>query len=383
MHKDYYPTDLFFKLPIKCEKTGSTGHVQFKEVQAQPLNLDDWLQYVDSKDITLRIYGKIASKPSWDDKFPPVGNSFMANFTVSPTLSNSCLALVTGGWVPLIHTFSESHIIADRNIVSEINARFKNGNHHPANRADDDFIDYLIDDKCSCTIHTISYALESNERRLPTSEKIKEQHDAAYRSISNALPHIKIWPKADADLNYIYELADSFRAYFNDGVRLLTKLAPLVINLPARGKRVKLWKAMAEIAKNEGISLSHIAFLAILSASAGTQKFNPAQKLLKPKPNYSEQDAYNSMYDLFLIGLANTMQTQAPEKKVALVTRDKNLALFWMGLTFAETPSSSQLMIGLHKHLLPVSEEELDQLSQILGSNRINASWTPPAKPMY
>lgn len=383
MQKKNYPTYLFFKLPIKCEKTGATGHVLFKEVQAQPLSLDDWLQYTGSNDLTLRIFGKIASKPSWDDQLPSVGDSIKVNHTISPILGNTCLALVRGGWVPLIHTFSESHIIADRNIISEINARFKNGISHPTNRADDDFIDHLINKECSCTILTISYALEGNERRLPSSEKIKEQHGAAYRTISNALPHIKVWPKVDSDLDHICELADSYRVYFNDGMKLLTKLAPMVINPPARGKRVQRWKEMAELAQKEGISLDHIAFMAILSASSGSQQFNPAHKLIKPKSNYSEEDAYNSMYDLFLIGLAHTMQTQAPDNKVALVTRDKNLASFWMGLTFAEAPSPDQLMIGLHKHLLPVSDEELYQLTQILGNNRIYQSWTLPPKPRY
>lgn len=383
MQDNQYPTTLFFKLPIKCEATGATGHVQFKEVQAQPLSLEDWLSYSDSNELSIRIFGRIASKPYWDEKFPPVGNYFTATHTISPAFSNTCFALVKGGWVPLIHTFSEAHIIADRNIISEINARFDDGNSYPADRPDNDFIDYLSDKNCSCTIHTISYALESNERRLPFSDKIKEQHLAAHRTISGALPHIKIWPNAHADLGYINNLADSYRSYFQDGVRLLTKLAPLVINTPARGKRVARWQEMAEIANKEGIALSHLAFLAILSASAGTQQFNPAQKLIKPKLNYTEQDAYNSMYDLFLIALTNAIQTQFPDKKNALVTRDKNLALLWMGLTFAEDSPPGQLTIGLNKQLLPVTQEELDELTSILGETRLNKSWTPPPKPKY
>lgn len=383
MLHNHYPTTLFFKLPVTCEATGSTGHVQFKDVKVQPLSLEDWQSYTESNELSIRIFGRIASKPSWDDKFPPVGNYFTATQIISPALNNTCFALVKGGWVPLIHTFSDTHIIADRNIISEINARFDDGNSYPTGRPDDDFIDYLSDQNCSCTIHTISYALESNERRLPFPEKIKEQHLAAYRTISKALPHIKIWPKERADLGYIYNLADSYRSYFNDGARLLTKLAPLIINTPARGKRVARWREMAEIAHKEGIALSHLAFLAILSASAGTQQFNPAQKLIKPKLNYTEQDAYNAMYDLFLIVLTNTMQTQAPEYKTALVTRDKNLALFWMGLTFADDSLPDQRMIGLNRQLLSVTQEELDELTNIIGVSRINKSWTPPPQPKF
>ena len=69
---------------------------------------------------------------------------------------------------------------------------------------------------------------------------------------------MKIWPKSDADLQYILDLADKYRVYFSEGVRLLIKLAPLVINTPARNKRVDRWKAMAQIASAENIPVSHI-----------------------------------------------------------------------------------------------------------------------------
>ncbi|KRC94315.1 hypothetical protein ASE33_06810 [Pseudomonas sp. Root9] len=140
---------------------------------------------------------------------------------------------------------------------------------------------------------------------------------------------------------------------------------------------------MAEIARAENVPLSHIAFLACLSATSAEQGFNPAQKLIKPKAIYTEEDAYNSMYDLFLIMLTNVLQTQAPELKVTLVTRDKNLAFFWMGLTFADPSSPGQQMIGLHQKLLPVSETELEELAIILGEGRVNPSWTVPPSLKY
>jgi hypothetical protein len=307
-----------------------------------------------------------------------VGNNFKANFAISPDLKNSCFALVKGGWLPLIYTFSNGNIIADRNIISEIKARFSKGAMSPHNRGHDDFIDYMSDKNCSCTIHTISYALEGNQRELPSKGKMKEQHLAALNIISNALPHIKTWPKSDSDLQYLIDLADQYREYFIEGVRLLTKIAPMLINSPSRNMRVESWKKIAEVAKKENISINNVAFLACLSASAADQSFNPAQKLIKPKIDYTEEDAYNAMYDLFLIMISNVLQTQSPERKVALVTRDKNLAIFWMGLTFADPRVPNQQMIGLHKKLLPVSSEELEELTAILGADRITQDWALP-----
>lgn len=69
MLHNHYPTTLFFKLPVTCEATGSTGHVQFKDVKVQPLSLEDWQSYTESNELSIRIFGRIASKPSWDDKF--------------------------------------------------------------------------------------------------------------------------------------------------------------------------------------------------------------------------------------------------------------------------------------------------------------------------
>ncbi|WP_156408328.1 hypothetical protein [Pseudomonas sp. Root9] len=382
MHSAALDTQLFMKMPIHCDETGSNGIVYFKDVQPHPLTLDDWLDFSDSKGLKIKIAGVVAGKPEWDKTFPPVGNRFQADFAVGPSLKNSCYALVKGGWVPIFYAFSQGNIIADRNLVSEIKARFLNGE-MSSGTMPNDFLDYICDKSCSCTLHTISYSLESNERKLPTPEKIIEQHQDAFKTLSKALPHVKIWPKSDADLQYILDLADKYRVYFSEGVRLLIRLAPLVINSPARNKRVDRWKAMAEIARAENVPLSHIAFLACLSATSAEQGFNPAQKLIKPKAIYTEEDAYNSMYDLFLIMLTNVLQTQAPELKVTLVTRDKNLAFFWMGLTFADPSSPGQQMIGLHQKLLPVSETELEELAIILGEGRVNPSWTVPPSLKY
>lgn len=382
MHNATLDTQLNMKIPVQCEKTGIQGLVYIKDVQALPLTLDNWLEFSNSNDLKIKIHGIVADKPDWDTRFPPVGQGFKLGFSVDPTLKNSCFTLVKGGWVPIFYAFSKGNIIADRNLVSEIQARFLNGE-MSSGKIPNDFLDYICDKSCTCTLHTISYALESNERKLPSSEKIIEQHRAALKTLSRALPHVKTWPESDSDLEHFLELADKFREYFSQGVRLLVKLAPFVINSPARNKRVDRWKAMAQIARAENIPVSHIVFLACLSATSAEQGFNPAQKLIKPKAIYTEEDAYNSMYDLFLIMLTNVLQTQAPELKVTLVTRDKNLAFFWMGLTFADPSSPGQQMIGLHQKLLPVSETELEELAIILGEGRVNPSWTVPPSLKY
>lgn len=382
MHNATLDTQLNMKIQVQCEKTSIQGFVFIKDVQALPLTLDNWLEFSNSNDLKIKIHGIVADKPDWDTKFPPVGQGFKLAFSVDPTLKNSCFTLVKGGWVPIFYAFSKGNIIADRNLVSEIQARFLNGE-MSSGTMPNDFLDYICDKSCSCTLHTISYALESNERKLPSSEKIIEQHRAALKTLSRALPHVKTWPESDSDLEHFLELADKFREYFSQGVRLLVKLAPFVINSPARNKRVDRWKAMAQIARAENIPVSHIVFLACLSATSAEQGFNPAQKLIKPKAIYTEEDAYNSMYDLFLIMLTNVLQTQAPELKVTLVTRDKNLAFFWMGLTFADLSSPGQQMIGLHQKLLPVSETELEELAIILGDGRVNPSWTVPPSLKY
>ncbi|MFJ2462889.1 hypothetical protein [Pseudomonas sp. NPDC087615] len=382
MHNATLDTQLNMKIPVQCEKPDNQGLVFITDVQALPLTLDNWLEFSNTNDLKIKIHGIVAGKPDWDTKFPPVGQGFKLGFSVDPTLKNSCFTLVKGGWVPIFYAFSKGNIIADRNLVSEIQARFLNGE-MSSGTMPNDFLDYICDKSCSCTLHTISYALESNERKLPSSEKIIEQHRAALKTLSRALPHVKTWPESDSDLEHFLELADKFREYFSQGVRLLVKLAPFVINSPARNKRVDRWKAMAQIARAENIPVSHIVFLACLSATSAEQGFNPAQKLIKPKAIYTEEDAYNSMYDLFLIMLTNVLQTQAPELKVTLVTRDKNLAFFWMGLTFADPSSPGQQMIGLHQKLLPVSETELEELAIILGEGRVNPSWTVPPSLKY
>jgi len=383
MHKASIDTQLLIKIPVQREQSASTEHVVLKDIQALPLKLEDWFIYSELNELKIQIYGTVAKKPEWEIRFPTTGNRFKADFAVDSNLKNTCFALVKGGWLPLIYTFSNSNIIADRNIISEIRARFSKGEITPANRTHDDFIDFMGDKNCSCTIHTISYALESNQRKLPSADIIKEQHCAALKTISDALPHIKTWPKSDSDLNYLTELMETLRNYFTEGVRLLIKIAPTLVSSPSRRMRIDRWKQISELAKSDNLSTHHIAFLACLSASTADQSFNPAKNLIKPKENYTEEDAYNSMYDIFLIMLSNILQTQAPEQKVALVTRDKNLALFWMGLTFAPPTKTGQQIIGLHEKLLPVSHEEMDALRKILGGERIGEIHPAFQSPMF
>ena len=138
-------TQLFMRFPVRCEQSGADGTIVLKNIQAMPLKLDDWFAFSEIGDLNIKIFGTVADKPAWENTYPPIGNRFKAKFTITQSLGNSCFALVKGGWLPLIYTYSKGNIIADRNMISEIQARFSKGEISPLNRKCEDFIDYLSD----------------------------------------------------------------------------------------------------------------------------------------------------------------------------------------------------------------------------------------------
>ncbi|MNE70423.1 hypothetical protein D3C80_1662140 [compost metagenome] len=111
-----------------------------------------------------------------------------------------------------------------------------------------------------------------------------------------------------------------------------------------------------------------------LSALTASQNFNPAKKVLKPAIVYGAAQAYNAMWDVFLLFLLREFQLHSRVHRSALLTRDKNLAMLWMGMKIQKvsTDRGDGLQAVFDERLLKCNAEEVAYLQTLLGSTNIH-----------
>jgi hypothetical protein len=79
------------------------------------------------------------------------------------------------------------------------------------------------------------------------------------------------------------------------------------------------------------VPANSLVLLAALSVVAIPMGRSPAAKILKFKPNYREEDAYNALVDFRALDLLVSFLALYPDQSIQLYTADRALALFWVG----------------------------------------------------
>lgn len=371
---------VWIKLISHEEQLGPDGSPLILEgIHAKPLNLDDWLSFKQGGGLPVKVRGRVAEGTDQrNSAYPPIGNMAQIDLTIDPVMENECICLVAGGWVPLLYQLGNANIFVDRNIVSEINTRFTAGEVKVAKGGKRDFLEFLSDANCTSTLNTLPFALEGNQTKIPNLDVVHTQFDYAIQTIKRALPKSKVWPDSGFDRSQAQFLIDGYRDYFEQGMSFLKKAAPLLEGTPSKARRRNVWDSLFAFADEVGMSRQHICVVASLSAISASQGFNPAKKIIKPKKQYKNEDAYNAMYDLFLLFLLNTFHFKHPESKSALLTRDKNLAMFWMGMTMREMQDdlgNRRTEVLFHPQLLSLDAEEVGYLQGLLGSENLRTEF--------
>lgn len=352
---------------------GSSGLI-LGNITATPLTLDDWLRYEKGHTLKVKIRGRVeAGSDFLMPGTPPLGSWVEKALQLDPRVGNESICLVEGGWLPLIYSLAGTNIFTDRNIVSEIRARFENGELKPGLAGPRDFFDMLADKACGCTLNPLPFALEGNIQDFPDVDLVTSQLEIALATLKQALPHMKVWPESLYDPKQTKILIDGYHAYFLKGMEFLQIVAPSLMATTGKGKRRAAWAKIIQAAKDTGISLQHICVAITLSALTASQAFNPAKKVIKPAADYGRAAAYNAMWDLFLLFMLRKLQEEHRECRSALLTRDKNLALLWMGMkmvtSITEVGARSQIVFD--DKLLMFDDEDLAFLQGLLGEGNI------------
>jgi hypothetical protein len=147
-------------------------------------------------------------------------------------------------------------------------------------------------------------------------------------------------------------------------IEFLKKSIPLIIQRSPNRNLSKLKDEIIATAKSFGQKSGTLSLVSVLSCLYEDEKRTDllaARKILKPKENYSNENAYNALFDLRMLELFLLFQPFMNEA-FSLCTCDKNLTAFWCGIQpaygelKAETP---QYTISLTETLFPrMSEKE-------------------------
>ncbi|CAN5499152.1 hypothetical protein BH10PSE4_BH10PSE4_30120 [soil metagenome] len=250
---------------------------------------------------------------------------------ISPYTSEA-IGLVRGGWLPssLAATRQGTMILLDRNVVCQIEGRFETGE---AISETPDFIDLFAGQ--AVRINPMLFVLEGNARSLPTPELAQAQLTEVVDKLRKALPQAEIVAGPDSLKGALGLLADA-RPWFERHERFLLRIAPSLESPVGRRRAARVWREALAAAEDCGIAPYSIVMLAVLSALSVPNGTSPARDMLKFQAGYDAKLAYNALSDLHAIQLLINCMAIYPDQPMQLCTRDRGMALFWVGMGVAD-----------------------------------------------
>lgn len=276
-------------------------------------------------------------------------------------------ALVIGGIHPLSLVRSHLHLI-DRNVLSKLRS-----NQQQLCAADQFWLGGL--DHQDILINPVLCAFEGKFRQTPTFTDFSDELVSARKKLVELLPNARVVEHSSASHLQLYQNIKDTNQRYEQEVEFLLQTAPLVFQREKDEKLSSLQSTIVGSAKHFGIagrSLSLLAVLSCLYERKDGSEPAPGRLVIKPRPDYGEQDAHNSISDLrsleFLV--AGAAYGFGP---TALCTKDRGLALFWQALklhTANGEANSVSYKYTLTTELLPrLPDNKLEQLAQEISAD--------------
>ena len=301
-----------------------------EEIMFEPTGIEllDYQSLLSSKD-----EGKVNVKFIIDPMTFIFNNEHLSPNTVSMTgwkspEKHSIYALTIGGWKPFLFLDDSLPIIVDRNIIDAMKKILKNSEHLKDRK-------WWFDthNNTGLIFNPLLYAMENNQKKAPSFQEFCAQYDEACSIITRYSSSYRVITHSKEDYWNIYEhVVKKYHSCLEREIQFLCEVVPIIVKtipsnkLPNIARDIK-GKAIIFDVKER---LSCFAVLDLLYEDTSSGKSSHSRKLLKPKENYSEDDAYNALSDL--INLEVLLQYSRLDKHVFFCTADFHLAAFWVAL---------------------------------------------------
>lgn len=278
-----------------------------------------------------------------------------------PPYPPKIFCLTWGGHIQIPFIANEL-LLLDRNLLSKI----KN-----TERLKDKAEFYWISEfsRVARNLNPILTAYEGCLTRQPNKEEFQEELELAGASLRRVYPTKNVIShSAELSATLFDALARKLERKHIE-TQFLEQAAALVAHRPSDKDLMPRLHEIIAIGAKAGLtsqSLVTPALLSCLGEKRDGSQLSPGRRILKPKPNYTHQNAYNAISDLqyleFLIAASAN-----PQGPVALCTTDRGLAEFWLALspTKAQRDSDNDINFKLKfdKKLMPRLSN--DQLAEI------------------
>lgn len=280
-------------------------------------------------------------------------------------LGSTVLGLVKGGWLPSGLVLDEDTLLLpDRCTVAALRSRFVGG--EPKEGVPPDFLDFARDK--ALKVNPMLYAMEGTSgSRNPDAAELSALYDRAALKIGEALPKAVMFPGREDALQGVLGLLRDQAQGFAARQRFLTKAAPLLATPVGRKRLPDLWQQLLELAERHGVARASMLVCALFSASAAHPAMNPAMGVLKPRRQYTEKNAFNALTDLRSLDLLIAAGTDFPDKRVALLTEDRALALYWVGMqTHSHRRNGTSIHYAMNPHTALFARLDKQEMEAVL-----------------
>lgn len=267
------------------------------------------------------------------------------------SVKNDVFLVVFGGWIPCAFIKKNTILLADRNVISEIVSRYKNGK-KKNDKPMDEFDCIFLGNKVSLDI--TAFVLEGNQRTVPDNSMIDEQIVNATKSLKSALPNLEITKYPNGN-GYYYAFRDSLADTIKKSMDFLQNIAPkLNKQFTEKSKEIAVRQVFSS-AEEFHLKKSNLAVLLALLRITMIGKKTAAQLILKDSQLYSEDKSYNAVCDLtaieLLINMHNFHDKNNTKYNIAFITKDKGLSLFSSLFTNTEVSGSNEDHLNINARI--------------------------------
>ncbi|MDO6785600.1 hypothetical protein Q4583_15910 [Neptunomonas phycophila] len=309
-----------------------------------PNNFPDMVGMINTDSVKVRMHNIVS---------PTIPTDAKVEMSVKHDQKNDTFLLVFGGWTPCLFIKNNTILLVDRNVVSEIVSRYKNGekkNNSPLDSFDDIF---LHNNKVSIDI--TAFVIEGNERKIPDNSMIDEQIENVTKSLKSALPKLKITKYQNGN-NYYYCFRDYLSSSIKKRMDFFENIAPKINKQFTEKSRCLAVKQVFSAAEEFKLNKTDIAVILALLRITMVGKKTAAQLVIKDSQIYNEDKSYNAACDLAALELLFNLNRFHIDRKsdynVSFITKDKGLALLSSLFSNAEVDGSDGESLSINATII-------------------------------
>lgn len=209
---------------------GPPRTIAFANAQVQPLDFASLRDARLDRPITIPLNWRNGTLVETTVEGTEPGQVVNAAATLESPFTSCAIGLVKGGWLPSAFAVTQQNttMLIDRNIVTQIVGRFKDGQRRYEQR---DFLDLFADQPIR--INPLLFVMEGNRRSAPTPAEAEGQMQEVAAKLRAALPKAEITVSPE-HLKGALGLIEDSRVSLMSKHHLLRHLAPLLASPVAR-----------------------------------------------------------------------------------------------------------------------------------------------------